>query len=377
MFFSGAHAQQVTPSPNHLELYRSRDCAQLKTSGAELEGLFKRSEAQWNQPGLPNLDAEGRAYDQKLRREGLAELDKKKAAAFAALAMAIAEKQCDNPASGAAQSPARGAVVAQQPVSQAAPGAVPPAKQAGAGLLPQIGVRVDAVSPGFAQSLGLTQVRGALVVEVGAGTTADKAGLRALDVIVEITGQQVQSPADLAESLARMRPGFKAALRVWRNKAMRDVVVEIAASVSAAAAAPQPAQVAVVTPASPPPQALLPPSGGTAYCFARINDPPAPTVMSAVFDAPLAAGNVDYAVAKADLIDFQASLQAAGDKRFRPAPPETVLCAAGNCVSFLSGGLFTDAQAAVVICKMDRTVVEELWKRNQPGAEPTSWKPKR
>jgi hypothetical protein len=111
MFFPVAYAQQVAPSPDHLQLYRSRDCAQLKGSGAELEGVFKRSEAQWNKPGLPNLSDDVRAYEQQLRREGLAELDKKKAAAFAALAMATAEKQCDNPASGAASSPARNPVV--------------------------------------------------------------------------------------------------------------------------------------------------------------------------------------------------------------------------------------------------------------------------
>jgi hypothetical protein len=155
MFSPVAYAQQVTPSPNHLELYRCRDCAQLKTSGAELEDLLMKSEALWNQPGLRNLDAEMLAYEQRLRREGLADFDKKKAAARAALAVAIAEKKCVNPASAAASSPY------MAPVTGAAMGTPPagqPAKQTGAGWLPQIGARVDAVSPGFAQSLGLTQV---------------------------------------------------------------------------------------------------------------------------------------------------------------------------------------------------------------------------
>lgn len=320
MFLPVAHAQPVTPSPDHLQLYRSRDCAQLKTSGAELEELFKRSEAQWNRASLPNSSADMLAYEQRLRREGLAELGQKNAAARAALAMAIAEKQCDNPASGVAPSPAPRPLVVEaagantpgapspggpaQPVipnpvdlqiyrsrdcarlktsaaeleeiykridangprtdqwyvenvnsrgparvalalaiaekqcdfapsaatPSPAPGAVQPAKPPVAGLLPQIGAKVDAVSPGFAQSLGLKQVRGALVVEVEVGSNADEAGLRALDVIIEITGQAVQGPDDLRETLSRMRPGFKASLRVWRSKTMRDVAVEISES---------------------------------------------------------------------------------------------------------------------------------------------------
>ncbi|MDO9195253.1 MAG: PDZ domain-containing protein [Rhodoferax sp.] len=254
MFLPGAQAQPVTPSPDHLQLYRSRDCAQLKTSGAELEELFKWNEAQWNQPGLPNLSAEDRAYEQRLRREGLAELGQKNAAARAALAMAIAEKQCDNPASGVAPSPA-------------------PRPPVVAGQLPQIGARVDTVSPGFAQSLGLRQATGALVIEAEAGGPAQKAGLQALDVIMEITGQQVQSPADLQESLGRMRSGFKAQLRVWRNKAMRDIVVTIAdMPVAPAVAAPPPSLPSAAAFPQPVPQAtpsaVLPPAGPPRFCYA-------------------------------------------------------------------------------------------------------------
>jgi TPR repeat protein len=156
----------------------------------------------------------------------LANWEQQKLAVRAALALAIREKQCDS----------------AQPVAQVTPSpqvsnpAQLPAAASATGLLTQIGINVDAVPPGFAKSLGLPKALGALVVDVQTASTADKAGLQALDVIVEITGQQVQSPGDLQESLSRMRPGFKAPLRVWRNKAMRDVVVEIGATPVSAAA---------------------------------------------------------------------------------------------------------------------------------------------
>lgn len=87
----------------------------------------------------------------------------------------------------------------------------------------------DAVTPAFAQSLGLGSSAGALVIDTEKGSTAEKAGLRPLDVITEVGGQTVQTPADLQAIVGRMRPGYKAAVRVWRQKAMRDMVVEVAA----------------------------------------------------------------------------------------------------------------------------------------------------
>lgn len=90
-------------------------------------------------------------------------------------------------------------------------------------------VKVDAVTPAFAQSLGLASPGGALVIDTEKGSTAEKAGLRPLDIITEVEGQRVQTPADLQAIVGRMRPGYKAAVRVWRQKAMRDMAVEVAA----------------------------------------------------------------------------------------------------------------------------------------------------
>lgn len=238
--------------------------------------------------------------------------------------------------------------------------------------------KFDAVTPAFAQSLGLPSPGGALVIETEKGSPAERAGLRPLDVVTEVGGQLVQTPADLQAIVGRMRPGYKAPLRVWRNKAMRNMVVEVSAGAplaqTPAVAPPAPVAAAPVLPAL---VALPPPASTAAYCFARINDPPDPTVMSTVYETPLVNGAINYDTAKADLIDFQESLLSAGDKRFRPFPPEKAFCGAGNCVGIVEGGLFTSRQNTVVICKTSRAAAEQLWKQSLPGTEAASWKPKR
>lgn len=86
----------------------------------------------------------------------------------------------------------------------------------------------DAVTPAFAKSLGFDSLAGALVVEARNNTAAENAGLRPLDVVTEVGGQIVKTPADLQAIVGRMRPGYKAQVRVWRQKTMRDVVIEVA-----------------------------------------------------------------------------------------------------------------------------------------------------
>jgi hypothetical protein len=128
-----------------------------------------------------------------------------------------AEQGCDKPGQ------ARSAVASQVPM----PGFPSPAS-ASAPAQGAFRAKFDAVTPAFAQSLGLESPGGALVIETEKGSTAEKAGLRPLDVVTEVGGQTVQTPADLQAIVGRMRPGYKAAVRVWRQKAMRDMVVEVA-----------------------------------------------------------------------------------------------------------------------------------------------------
>ena len=85
------------------------------------------------------------------------------------------------------------------------------------------GMNLGAVTSSYAKAVGLPSAQGAWVIETIKGSAADKAGIKPLDVIVEVGGQEVASAQDVAEISSRMRVGYKANVSVWRNQAKRDV----------------------------------------------------------------------------------------------------------------------------------------------------------
>src|SRR5450830_10291 len=88
-------------------------------------------------------------------------------------------------------------------------------------------ITVDSVSPSLAKSLGMTDLKGALVVDTKKGSAADKAGIKPLDVILEVNGQPVNTPTEFSNIVGRMRPGYKAPLRVFRAGKTRNVSVVV------------------------------------------------------------------------------------------------------------------------------------------------------
>ena len=118
-----------------------------------------------------------------------------------------------------------------------------------------LGIRLDNLSAPVAEALGLTPVRGALAVEIVPGSGAQRAGIKPMDVVLEIAGQPVQSPVELQTIVSRMRAGYRAPLQVWRKRKLVEVNVEVmtAAALQAAqsAAAPTPATPAAVAAGGP------------------------------------------------------------------------------------------------------------------------------
>lgn len=100
------------------------------------------------------------------------------------------------------------------------------ASAAGAGKT--IGLQLNDLDDATAKKLALNPAQGALVGEVARGGTAAKAGLRAQDVIVEIGGQEVRSPAEAQTIFDAMRTGFNVPLRVWRARKMHELTLEVA-----------------------------------------------------------------------------------------------------------------------------------------------------
>jgi serine protease Do len=91
----------------------------------------------------------------------------------------------------------------------------------------RIGVTIQDVSQGLANSFGLKSPTGALISSIDPKGTAAKAELQPGDVILKINGQSVTQSTELPVKVAQMRPGTKVTLQVWRAGTTRDVTVTV------------------------------------------------------------------------------------------------------------------------------------------------------
>lgn len=92
----------------------------------------------------------------------------------------------------------------------------------------RLGVHITDVDKETMQALGLKNREGALVPQVEAGSAADKAGIRAGDVIVSIDGTPIRKSHDLPIRVARHTPGDKVKIGIIRDGKAKtiEVVVE-------------------------------------------------------------------------------------------------------------------------------------------------------
>ena len=106
----------------------------------------------------------------------------------------------------------------------------------------QLGVTIQPVTSDIAESLGLKEVRGAIVSAVESGSAADKAGIARGDVITAFNGQPVQDLNSLRNRVAAAQPGSDATVTVVRSGGERTLPVKLneAAASQAARAADAP-----------------------------------------------------------------------------------------------------------------------------------------
>lgn len=90
-----------------------------------------------------------------------------------------------------------------------------------------IGVQVQPVTAGIAESLGMKQAQGALVDEPQPGSPAAKAGIQAGDVITSVNGTAVKDSRDLARRIAVMAPGSSLNLDILRKGATTAVTLTL------------------------------------------------------------------------------------------------------------------------------------------------------
>ena len=82
---------------------------------------------------------------------------------------------------------------------------------------PEIGLRVQRITPEAARRLGLSSTKGVLVVEVQPGSPADQVGLQPADVIREVNQRPVNNVKDFERAARQGRRGDRILLLVQRG----------------------------------------------------------------------------------------------------------------------------------------------------------------
>jgi serine protease Do len=92
----------------------------------------------------------------------------------------------------------------------------------------KLGVVIQNVDQGLADSFGLPEPEGALVSSVEKDGPAAKAGVEPGDVILDLDGQPVPTENELPVRIASLAPGTTVRLTLWRNHATREVSLKLA-----------------------------------------------------------------------------------------------------------------------------------------------------
>jgi serine protease Do len=92
----------------------------------------------------------------------------------------------------------------------------------------RIGVTIQDVNQALADSFGLDRPQGALVSSVERGGPADDAGVKTGDVILAVNDRAVEHSGELPSIVAAIKPGTRATVTVWRDKAKRDLTIKVA-----------------------------------------------------------------------------------------------------------------------------------------------------
>jgi len=81
-----------------------------------------------------------------------------------------------------------------------------------------LGVRIQEVTKEIAEVEKLKKPEGALVASVGQNSPADKAGIKAGDIILEFDGKKIDTMRTLPKVVANTEVGKSVQLKIWRDK---------------------------------------------------------------------------------------------------------------------------------------------------------------
>jgi serine protease Do len=88
-----------------------------------------------------------------------------------------------------------------------------------------LGVGIQPVTDEVAESLGISEAKGALVASVSKDSPAAEAGLKPGDVILRFGATQIGTLHDLTTAVARTAPGTEDRIVVWRGGAEKSLTV--------------------------------------------------------------------------------------------------------------------------------------------------------
>lgn len=91
----------------------------------------------------------------------------------------------------------------------------------------RIGIKVQDLTEQLGDYFGVEDGEGALITEVEEDTPAEKAGLRAGDVVVEADGEDIDDTGDLREIISEKEEGEKVEIRIFRDRKPMTFQVEV------------------------------------------------------------------------------------------------------------------------------------------------------
>jgi len=90
-----------------------------------------------------------------------------------------------------------------------------------------LGVQVQPVTKGIADSPGLKKAEGAMVDEPQNGSPAAKAGIQSGDIATALNGEAIKDSRDLAQKVAMLAPGSSAKLDILRKGESKSITVTL------------------------------------------------------------------------------------------------------------------------------------------------------